>query len=94
MGVLDTIKVRQESFPQRKIYQKFYQRYEELNSKGSKIFFDDHVKQGSDFLQLSKECVSESWPEKTDKMLLWGKTKVFMTLEGQYMLEDIRREKM
>jgi hypothetical protein len=46
------------------------------------MFFDDHVKKGSDFIALSKQCVVESWPEKTEKELLWGKTKVFMTLEG------------
>ena len=54
LGVLDSINARKLAYPIRKKYEDFYQRFEDLNAKGSKTKFSKHVEQGSDFVELSK----------------------------------------
>ena len=55
MGILDTIKVRKESYPIRRTYQKFYEKYDELSSTHSKKSYLNHVKAGSNFKQMTTE---------------------------------------
>ena len=54
MGVLDTIKVRKDSFPVRTPYKNFYEKYQELDRVNSKIPFEKHVEKGADFKELAK----------------------------------------
>ena len=55
MGVLDTIKVRKESYPIRRTYQKFYEKYDELSSVHSRKSFRDHCKANSNFKSMCGE---------------------------------------
>lgn len=55
MGILDTIKVRKDSFPVRRLYKNFYKRYEELHEEQCKIKFEDHEARGSDFKKFTQE---------------------------------------
>ena len=55
MGILDTIKVRKESYPIRRTYQKFYEKYDELSSVHSKKSYLQHVKAGSNFKTMVQE---------------------------------------
>ena len=54
MGILDTIKVRKESFPVRTQYKSFYERYQELDQIASRTTFNQHVEKGSDFKEMTK----------------------------------------
>jgi myosin heavy subunit len=55
MGILDTIRVRKDSYPVRRQYKLFYQRYEYLHPTASSMMFEDHEAKGSDFLQFTRE---------------------------------------
>ena len=55
MGVLDTIKVRKESYPIRRGYKQFFERYGELSKKHSGKSFIQHVADNADFKQMTKE---------------------------------------
>ena len=55
LGVLDSIRVRKESYPIRKLYMNFYQVYGELDPVSSKISFLEHCKRNSNFRDLAKE---------------------------------------
>jgi len=47
-------------------------RYEDLNSTGSNKSYQWHIENGSDWEKLAKDGVAESWPDYTDKELLFG----------------------
>lgn len=55
MGVLDTIKVRKESYPVRRLYKQFFEKYGELSKKHSGKTFTQHVQDNADFKQMTKE---------------------------------------
>jgi len=64
-------------------YKEFYERYEDLNSTASKKRFKWHEENNSDFEEMAKACVSESWPDATDSVRLFGDTIFFMKLPGK-----------
>ena len=94
MGILDTIKIRKDSFPVRRLYKTFYRRYEELHPESKKYSFQKHEQMGSDFVKLSKELVKHSAPHLGTSVLLFGDTKVFMRIDAVAELEEIRKQKM
>ena len=53
MGILDTIKVRKDSYPIRRLYRTFFQKYGELSTKHAKKSFEQHCKDGADFKAMS-----------------------------------------
>lgn len=94
MGILDTIKIRKDSYPVRRLYKIFYRRYEELHPESKKYSFEKHVSLGSDFVKLSKELIKESAPHLGTSVLLFGTTKVFMRVEAVAELEELRKKKL
>lgn len=55
MGILDTIKIRRELFPVRRLFKTFYQKYDELHPTANKTRFEKHVEQGADFKAFTNE---------------------------------------
>jgi len=55
MGILDTLKVRKESFPVRRPYRVFYERYGDLDPELSKISFQEHIAKGADFRGMTQK---------------------------------------
>lgn len=55
LGVLDSIKIRKESFPVRRMYQKFYERFFELDPNSNKFSYTQMLAKNPDFRDLSKE---------------------------------------
>ena len=55
MGILDTIKVRKDSYPIRRPYERFYEKYEDLSSVHSKKSYFDHIRLGSNFKTMTQE---------------------------------------
>ena len=53
LGVLESIKVRKESYPIRRIYKTFYERYNELDDNLSKTSFLQYCDRKADFKELS-----------------------------------------
>lgn len=91
MGILDTIKVRKDSFPVRRLYKQFYRRYEELHPESKKYSFEKHESMGSDFKKLSRELCKESASHLGTSVLLFGDTKIFLRLEAVVELEGLRK---
>mgnify|MGYP000846203966 FL=1 len=93
MGLLETIKVRKLSYPTRRYYKNFYEKYEELAGQHSITPFHKHVELGSDFKSMSKDLVKYT---KIDfgSGILFGNTKVFMKLGAEAELNKILYEKM
>lgn len=93
MGILETIKVRKASYPTRRFYKNFYEKYEELAGGHSIIPFYKHVENGSDFKAMAKDIVKYS---KIDfgVGILFGNTKVFMKLWAEAELNKILYEKI
>ena len=78
MGVLDTIRVRQEGFPVIKTYYEWYQKYEDAVDFPGKLFFKD-VKDGNPKLPdwchiIAKKLV----PSHNETLILFGKTLILM----------------
>jgi len=92
MGILDTIKVRKDSFPIRTPYKAFYEKYQELDKKASKTPFVKHVENGADFKEMTKTICSAKVPHLGTKELLYGNTKLFLRVEAAKEIEKIRRE--
>ena len=59
LGVLDSIKVRKDSFPIRRNYKQFYERYDALD-ENQKISFPDLVKRNSNFKMLVQKYKKKS----------------------------------
>ena len=55
MGILDTLKVRKNSYPIRRVYKLFYRRYEDLHPIYAEKSFERLEAEGADFKVLSKE---------------------------------------
>ena len=82
LGVLDTIKVRRESYPVRKVFQSLYQRYEELAPA---------VLQASpDWRALSQALLTTVMPGIGAEYYLVGSAKVFLKMEAFALLEHLR----
>jgi myosin heavy subunit len=94
MGILDTIKVRKESYPIRRLYKVFYERYQDLDLKASKIPFKEHIAKGSDFKELSTKICRSTIPEMEPDFFLIGDTRTFMKMEAVAMLDKKRQERV
>jgi len=94
MGVLDSIKIRKEGYPVRKVYKEFYQKYEVLDPDNVKTDYRRHCELGSDFKELTKKICAANVPQMGPKSILFGKTKIFMRIDAQIELDKILVEKM
>ena len=94
MGVLDTIKVRKDSYPVRRLYKTFFERYGELSSKHSKKRFEDHVKDNADFKAMTIDLLQEAAPELKNDILLLGNTRIFMRIPAEVELNKKFEQKM
>lgn len=55
LGVLESIKIRKESFPIRRLYSNFFEKYYELDDELSKISYLQYLDTKSDFQSLTKK---------------------------------------
>jgi len=55
LGVLESIKIRKESYPIRKLYQNFFEKFYEIDDELSKLSFLNYSDKKSDFMDLSKK---------------------------------------
>ena len=55
MGILDTLKIRKESYPVRRPYNQFFEQFGELSSKHSSKTYVQHCKDGADFRAMTTE---------------------------------------
>lgn len=90
LGVLESIKVRKESFPIRRPYALFYQKYEDLRASGSSFLSLKHGN-NADFKTLTRELLNNCLE---NELILYGKTKVFLKNSTFLLLENLYKAKM
>lgn len=79
MGLLDSLKIRKQSFPFRFEFQRFYELYQDLDlSEHGSTSFNKLVSSGADFLKLSTDLINSCGIAFSDKDLLYGRTRLFL----------------
>lgn len=98
MGILDSIKVRRESYPLRKSYKEFYGKYQDLDTISSDrntSFLTLSKRSSVDWKALCTNIVKSVESKTPPQQVLFGKTRVFMNLvyanRLEELLEDIQK---
>lgn len=84
LGVLETLKIRKESYPVRRTYEQFYRAYGDMTRNPPYP-----VLVSPDFRRLSVELLEEFFAELDDSQVLRGKSKVFMMLGVVSLMDDV-----
>lgn len=87
LGVLDTIKVRRESYPIRKTFQSLYSRYEELDPVQ---VARAALQASADWKSLAQRVLSAAMPDIGPEYYMIGSSKVFLKTEAFALLEQLR----
>jgi myosin-5 len=98
MGILDSIKVRRESYPLRKAYKEFYGKYQDLDSispERTTSFLVLSKKTNVDWKQLCENLVKSVEKKTPPQQVLFGKTRIFMNIvyanKLEELLEDVQK---
>jgi myosin-5 len=91
--VLDSIRIRRESYPVRYTYQLFYERYEELHPNWNAKQQYDRLSQhpGTNWRALTETVMNSVLPNLPDIWALYGNTRLFLKMETHGLLEKFRR---
>ena len=99
MGVLESIKVKQENFPYRKKYEEFYRIYELLSpayAEGRYDLLSDSVKAGRQWDKLSQQIIEKVFSplnkEEYESFYALGKTKILKMGEAKLVLDKSKQK--
>jgi myosin-5 len=92
LGLLDSIKIRKESYPYRFNFVKFVHRYLELEPTYSALTPQELDAKNPDYVNLSNNILKKGIPEHGPKTCLVGKTRVFLKIEAYQRLEAVYEE--
>ena len=90
LGVLDTIRVRRESYPIRKAFEWVYCRYEELHPTYRSHRYLDIQRSSPDWKALATAVLATAMPGIGTDYYLIGLSKVFLKAESFGLLEKLR----
>lgn len=97
MGVLESIKVKQENFPYRRTFEDFYKQYELLSpayADGRYSMMSDDEKNRKDWRKLVAEIVERVFapmqPEEYERFYKIGKTKILQMSEVREVLNQAK----
>ena len=90
LGMLDSIKIRRESYPIRKVFKAFYERYNELNPDYNVERYIDIKDTSADWRGLCLKVMQAVFPDIKPKWALNGKTKIFLKTETYGLLEKFK----
>ena len=86
LGVLQSIKVRKESYPIRRNYKKMFERFSELSdNKKSLIQLEQDPK--TDYKSLIERIMKEKFKNLNKEVVLFGTTKIFLRSSAFEMIE-------
>lgn len=98
MGILDSIRVRRESYPLRKSYKEFYGKYQDLDAISAErntSFLNLSKRSNVDWKELCANLVKSVESKTPAQQVLFGKTRVFMNIvyatRLEELLEDIQK---
>lgn len=89
LGLLDSIKIRKESYPYRFTFKNFVHRYLELEPSHSGYTPSELDAMKPNYIKLSRNILSAALPNHDDKTQLCGKTRVFLKIEAYQDLEVV-----
>ena len=99
MGVLESIKVKQENFPYRKKYEDFYKIYELLSPayvEGKYDLMSEEVKKTKQWNELTKQIMDRVFAplkkEEYERFFALGKTKIMKMGETRAVLQACRQK--
>ena len=92
MGVLDTIRVRQEGFPVIKTYKEWYLKFEDAVDFQGKPFYKDVTDDNPNLQEWCHLIAKKLVPDHNDTMILFGKTLILMRQACSDMFDESRRK--
>ena len=108
LGVLDSIKVRKESYPIRIKYATFFERFSELDIEYQRARFEDLKSQNADFKEITKKSifikiknnkkknriVNKTAQNMGSNLILFGNTKLFLRGAANIFFENALIERV
>lgn len=91
MGILDTIKIRQEGYPIKKTLHEFYLRYEDAIDFKGKLFYTKVSSENSNLHEWDELINKTLMPDSSPEVVLFGKTVILMK---QKYYDDIDRSRL
>jgi myosin-5 len=89
LGLLDSIRIRKESYPFRFGFRQFVNKYLELEPSHSSLTPSELEQLDPNYAELSRNILFNALPAHTDKTQLIGKTRVFLKIEAFQELEQV-----
>lgn len=90
MGMLDSLKVRKQSYPNRFTFAQFFEIYQDLDmgENGAKNF-RTLEEQGANFKELAKGIFNYVENKPTDKDVLYGSGRIFLQEDYKIRLDKL-----
>jgi len=92
MGVLDTIKIRQEGFPVIKTKLEYYLRYEDACDFPGKLFYKDVKEDNPQITDWCKNMTNMLIPNYSEDLILFGQTVILMKQKFCDDMDNSRRK--
>ena len=92
MGVLDTIRVRQEGYPVIKTYKEWYLKYEDAVDFPGKIFYKDVRDDTPNLHDYCHLIAKKLVPDHNESLILFGKTLILMRQVCTDKFDEARRK--
>ena len=95
MGVLDTIRIRQEGYPIKKTYLEWYLKFEDAVDFPGKMFYKDVTEDNPKLPKLKEWChviAKKLVPDHNEEMILFGKSLILMRQTCSDTFEKARKK--
>ena len=92
MGVLDTIRIRQEGYPVKTTYYEWYLKFEDAVDFPGKLFYKDVTEDNPNLKDWCHLIAKKLVPDHNDDMILFGKTLILMRQTCSDKFEDARKK--
>ena len=92
MGVLDTIRIRQEGYPVTKTYLEWYLKFEDAVDFPGKLFYKEVKEDNPKLKEWCHLIASKLIPDHNEDMILFGKTLILMRQTSSDKFESARKK--
>ncbi|CAD8077781.1 unnamed protein product [Paramecium sonneborni] len=91
LGVLDSLKVRKQNYPFRRLHKQFYKQFGEITSNP---LFNILEQQSADFRELNLQLFQQYFPKLGPELVLFGQKRIFIRIEGMDIIQQVFTEIM
>ena len=92
MGILDTIRIRQEGYPVKKTYLEWYLKFEDAVDFPGKLFYKDVTEDNPKLVEWCHLIAKKLIPNHNENMLLFGKSLILMRQTCNDKFEEERKK--